>query len=558
MRESMPALSLPPKEQPSRNRRDKAKALTPSKEYLAKKVLDEVDFSSLDETLEKMPKTATSEKVMDVQDDEILQEWGNELGKKIDTVEESSKARTSVPFSGLKTLTETGYRNAKAEKEGRMFNVPEAKKPEAPQEKVVIDQDRLATLRKHIEKPEDSVQVAKEKLQQRLQGLSAEEGNLIQKKNAILSDMGIWGRFRMSLSKLTNGVAVSQEARDLAKVEADLEKKDAERNKLQEELQFMSYGENKSGRPKPDATVEKWADEGKTLNVRRPDGSWAKGRVMDVATDGTVELSVEGTAKGSFQIMNVTAKEVVAWQNNGPLDKSFMKSERQVAKDIVRETAAAMIPGVRTTAERDQDELEAKQGIQLSPDQFTDPKEFDKELEKGVEEPLDTSFLKTKRQAAKDMLRDAAAIVPGIKTSLERDQEKSDAAFEAGLTNQKREMRKRAGEGMDINSAQEILGKKVAADLWEKANKNMIANPLAMGFIAMENGDKKVNAATLYVYEVAKALEAQRNKDLEMFETAAGHLFDWNEKLGLHDDYVDSLISTPLQDKKPAKRVGKK
>jgi hypothetical protein len=197
-------------------------------------------------------------------------------------------------------------------------------------------------------------------------------------------------------------------------------------------------------------------------------------------------------------------------------------------------------------------------------------------------EAIDTSsFVKTKKQAAKGMARDiAATFVPGVKTEFEKDQDAMEEgettievpeeertgleAFEKSLEEPQRVKRPKKKETltlppdvgrmerqrMTIDRAKTILSQPVAYDLWEllagKDGKGGKLGERPDARVAVSGSDltQTEHPATLYVFEVAKAVRAKQEGDEAAFEAAADKLASWNKLLKIDNAYVNSVLAT--------------
>jgi len=200
---------------------------------------------------------------------------------------------------------------------------------------------------------------------------------------------------------------------------------------------------------------------------------------------------------------------------------SFMKTKKQAAKGMARDIAATFVPGVKTEFEKDQEALKDGQGIEVPAEEQTDLKAFEERLEEAWEKPAEESA--------------APAVERKVDTSSLRLPP---------------EVERMERQRMTRDRAAAVLSKPVAYDLWallggENGNGGKLKeHPELRLAISRSNLTSTEHPATLYVFEVAKAVQAKNMGNEETFEAAAAKLDAWNKLLGINNAYVNSVLAT--------------
>jgi hypothetical protein len=102
---------------------------------------------------------------------------------------------------------------------------------------------------------------------------------------------------------------------------------------------------------------------------------------------------------------------------------------------------------------------------------------------------------------------------------------------------------KEKSKEMTIAKAIQVLEKQRAADLWDQV-EGIVRKDGAAGMEIMHgNPGSKEHPATLYVFELAKAVNAQQDGNMKAFEASTNKLMEWNKSLGYNNAYVNSILA---------------
>lgn len=103
--------------------------------------------------------------------------------------------------------------------------------------------------------------------------------------------------------------------------------------------------------------------------------------------------------------------------------------------------------------------------------------------------------------------------------------------------------KKEKAKEWNVEKTAYVLGKDRARDLWDQVEGLVRKNGEAGMEIMNGSSGVQEHPATLYVFELAKAVKAQQDGDTKAFEEATDRITEWNNALGYSNAYVNSVVA---------------